>query len=226
MKRAGGVALGAVLVGVGFVFLSPLAFREIDFFQVRQIEVVGLQYLDHRAVLESLQLAPDRTVFHSPKEIIERGMAIPGVEGVEVERRLPGTLRITFEERVPVAFEIADSGLVPLDEGGQVLPYDPLVSGMDLPLVDRADPVLIRALAVVRSTDLALFQEAESASIRGDSTVAIQLANQVLLLHGVPSIERLEDIAAVRRRLDKETRRASEIDARFDGWVIVRGGLS
>ena len=95
---------------------------------------------------------------------------------------------------------------------------------MDLPLVDRADPVLIRTLAVVRSTDLALFEEAQSASIRGDSTVAIQLTDLVLLLHGVPSIERLEDIAAVRRRLDEEPRSASEIDARFDGWVIVRGG--
>ncbi len=226
MKRAGGVALGAVVVGVALMFLSPLAFREFDFFRVRQIEVVGLQYLDYRAVLDSLALAPDRTVFHSPKEIIERGIAIPGVEGVEVERRLPGTLRITFEERAPVAFEIADSGLVPLDEGGQVLPYDPLVSGMDLPLVDRADPMLIRILAMVRSTDLALFEEVESASIRGDSTVVIQLADQVLLLHGMPSIERLEDIAAVRRRLDEEPRRASEIDARFDGWVIVRGGPS
>jgi len=226
VKRVGGVALGAVVAGVALVFLSPLAFREIDFFRVRQIEVVGLQYLDHRAVLESLELAPDRTVFHSPKEIVERGMAIPGVEGVEVERRLPGTLRITFQERAPVAFEISDSGLIPLDEWGQALPYDPLVSGMDLPLVARADPALIRALAVVRSTDLALFQEAESASIRADSTVAIQLADQVLLLHGVPSIERLEDIAAVRRRLDEEPRPASEIDARFDGWIIVRGGLS
>lgn len=226
MIRAGGVAIGAVVVGVALTFLAPLALRKIDFFRVRQIEVVGLQYLDHRVVLQSLELAPDRTVFHSPKEIIERGMAIPGVEGVEVERRLPGTLRITFEERAPVALEITDSGLVPLDEGGQALPYDPLVSGMDLPLVDRADPVLIRTLAVVRSTDLALFRDAESASIRGDSTVAIQLADQVLLLHGVPSIERLEDIAAVRRRLEEEPRPASEIDARFDGWVIVRGGLS
>lgn len=225
MKRVGGVALGAVVVGVALTFVSPLAFREIDFFRVRQIEVLGLQYLDYRAVLDSLELAPDRTVFHSPTEIIERGMAIPGIERVEVERRLPGTLRITFAERAPVAFEISDSGMVPLDEGGQPLPYDPLVSGMDLPLVDRADPVLIRTLAVVRSTDLALFEEAQSASIRGDSTVAIQLTDLVLLLHGVPSIERLEDIAAVRRRLDEEPRPAGEIDARFDGWVIVRGGL-
>lgn len=226
MTRTRGITFGLLVAGVALVFLSPLAFRKIDFFRVRQIEVFGLQYLNHRAVLDALDLAPDRTVFHSSTEVVERGMAIPGIVKVSVERRLPGTLRITFEERIPVAFAIADSGLIPLDEEGQPLPYDPLVSGMDLPLVDHADPVLIRALAVVRSTDLALFEEAELASIRRDSTVAIQLADQVLLLQGVPSIEKLEDIAAVRRRLDEEPRSAREIDARFEGWVVVRGGLS
>lgn len=231
MKRAGGIAL-ATAFGVGLFVFSPLLLRHIDFFRVRQIEIVGLEYLRYDAVLDSLGLDPERTVFHSESDIIDRALAIPGIIGVTVERRLPGTLRLFFEERVPIAFVSGEDRLIPLDAEGRPLPYDPLDSQLDLPVIAHADSQLVRALAVVRATDPRLFEETNTASIRPDSTVVLELANQVLLLRGVPTTDELAAIADVRRYLADEAQSPAEIDARFVGStstfrrVIVRAETS
>ena len=231
MKRAEGIAL-ATAVGVALFVSSPFLLRQIDFFRVRQIEIVGLEYLRYDAVLDSLGLDVERTVFHPESDIIDRALAIPGIVRVTVQRRLPGTLRIIFEERVPIAFVGGEDRLVPLDADGKPLPYDPLDSTLDLPLIPRPDSQLVRALAVVRATDPRLFEETNTATIRPDSTVVLELADQVLLLRGVPTIDELTAIADVRRYLADEARSAAEIDARFVGStskfrrVIVRGETS
>ena len=226
MKRAGGIAF-ATVVGVALFVFSPIVLRQIDFFRVRQIEIVGLEYLRADTVLDSLGLDSMRTVFHPESDIVDRALTIPGIVSVTVERRLPGTLRITFEERVPIAFVGGEDRFVPLDASGNLLPYDPLDSQLDLPVIARLDSQLVSALAVVRATDPRLFEETKSATIRPDSTVVLELADQVLLLRGVPTTEELAAIADVRRYLADQAQTAGEIDARFLGSaphrrVIVR----
>ncbi len=226
MKRVAGITGAAVFLMVTMVALSPFALRHLDFFRVRQIEIVGLQYLSADQVVDSLHLEPNRTIFHSIRTLADRAAKIPGITDARVERRLPGTLRLILTERAPVAFAVGDSGVVPLDAEGRPVPYDPLRAKLDLPLIRGADSLLVRALAMARAADPLLFDATEAAVRQGDSTVVLSLDGQQVLFEGVPTTEQLAAVASVRERVTDEGRPVTVIDARFEGMVIVRMDLS
>lgn len=220
--------MGAVAVVPVAVWLAPLALRQVDFFRVRRVELVGVRYLAPDVVLEALQLESDRNLFDDNGAVQRRAGAIPGVVRAKVRRRLPATLRVEVTERVPVAFAPADSGLAVIDEEGKPLPYDPAASALDLPLVPRVDPAVVRALGIVRMADSALYHEVEAAGIDargfGRNTIILELEQQQVLLQAIPDIEDIRSVEAVRRHLVASGRPFDQLDARFAGWVIVRRG--
>ncbi|MEE8573230.1 MAG: FtsQ-type POTRA domain-containing protein, partial [Gemmatimonadota bacterium] len=139
------VVLGVVAVlALAAWFLAPLGLSQLDFFQLRQVEVVGLRYLSPELVLARVKIEPDRNVFESLSEIDRRAEEVPGIISARVVRRLPGTLRLELVEEPPVAFARGEQGLVPLDIDARPLPYDPSVTGFDLPVAERPEPVLTR----------------------------------------------------------------------------------
>lgn len=191
---------------------------------MRQVELVGLRYLAPEQVLATLRLAPDRHLFDPVGEIERRAEAIPGVERVSVTRRLPGTLRLTFVERVPVAFAPGPAGLVPLDADARPMPYDPALTGFDLPVLDRPDSVLVQALAQVRVADSVLFQRVDAARRGRGGMVVLELGTRQILLQPMPTIDEIRAVETVRRHLVRSGRAFDVLDARFDGWVVVRRG--
>ncbi len=215
------VALCAIGVAV---VSAPLALRQVRFFGVRQVELVGLRYLAPEQVLATLRLAPDRHLFDPLGEVERRAEAIPGVERVSVTRRLPGTLRLTFVERVPVAFAPGPAGLVPLDADARPMPYDPALTGFDLPVLDRPDSVLVQALAQVRVADSVLFQRVDAARRGRGGMVVLELGMRQLLLQPMPTIDEIRAVETVRRHLVRSGRAFDALDARFAGWVVVRRG--
>ncbi len=216
------VALGAVTL----LLVGPLLLRHISFFQVRQVTVLGAPYVGADAVVEAMGLAPDRNLYDDNGELVERLRALPGVVDARVERRLPATLRVTIREQIPVAYAVAEHGLVPLDGEGSPLPFDPLTSDLDLPIVRRPDSLIIRALALVRSADSALFAETQAARRLPDATLVFELPRSAVLFRGVPSLEQLTAVSVVRQHLATEAVTPREVDARFRGWIVVRGARS
>lgn len=219
------VRAAVVLVAVGaFMVLGPALLRQVAFFRVRQVELVGVRYLAPETVLEALALERDRHLFDDADDLERRAAAIPGVVAARVTRRLPATLRVEIVERVPVAFVPTPEGLVALDADGARLPYDPATGALDLPVVPRPDSILIRTLALVRAADSALYQAVDAARRGRGQTVVLELETQEVLLNAMPRTSDIRALDAVRRHLVETGRPFTQLDARFAGWIVVRRG--
>jgi cell division septal protein FtsQ len=214
----GGLTAAAVLAAV----VVPLGLRQLGFFRVRQIELVGLHYLSPHDVLGRLALERARNVFDPLADLVARAESIPGVLGVDVDRRLPGTLRLTLTEEPPVAFARGADGLVPLDATSRPLPYDPARSGFDVPLVERPDSGLTRVLDLIRQIDPPLFEEIVGVRRGRGESVILELGDRRVWLEATAGAHDIRELETVRRHLERHGVPYRELDARFDGWVVVR----
>ena len=227
MRRLLLKAAGAAALLLGLVSLAPLALRRIAFFRVRRVELVGVRYLAPEQLLARLgETGRELSVFGDLGAVASRVRAVAGVVDARVERRLPGTLRVSIVEQVPVALALAPDGLVALDSAGRPLPYDPAESGLELPLVPRADTLVTRVLARVRMADSALYQAVGSADRAPGAGVTLEVGGRRILLASGSSSEAIRAVAAVRRHLLATGQPYGELDGRFEGWVVVRRGGS
>ena len=116
--------------------------------------------------------------------------------------------------------------MVPLDCDAATLPYDPARSGLALPIVERADSGLLRALCVVRASDSALYAAVRTARAGGGGSVMLELEGQRVRLSAMPSTTDVAALALVRRHLAETGQTFAELDARFRGLVYARGRRS
>lgn len=226
MRRPALLFVAASALILSGVLLAPLALRQVGFFRVRRVELVGTRYLSPEQLLGQLGLRADQNLFDDTGEIARRAEQVAGVVSARVERRVPGTLRIVVVERVPLAFAPTPTGLAALDADGRALPYDPAATGLELPLVPRADSLVLGALARVRAADSTLYQEVEAAQRGPAGSVMLDLGDRRVVLRGQPTLEDVRAVAAVRRQLATSGRPYTELDARFAGWVVARRSRS
>ncbi|MGD2135785.1 MAG: FtsQ-type POTRA domain-containing protein [Gemmatimonadales bacterium] len=215
------IAAGAAVIVLAVIGVSQLL-RQVSFFRVRQVELVGLKYLAPEDVMASLRLGDDRNLFDPSGEVVERAEALPGVVDARVVRRLPGTLRIVFVERAPVGFAPGPAGLVAVDAAGRRLPYDPTATGFDLPVLASADTTLARVLGRIRSGDSVLFQQVDAVRRGAGETVIVELGRRAVLFGTDPAPERIRAVEAVRRHLHASGDDYAVLDARFADWIVVR----
>jgi cell division protein FtsQ len=223
-RRERWMLLGAAAVVAALV--TPIALRQMAFFRVRRVEVVGARFLAPPRIAEALGLEQDQNLFDPVGEAERRVEAVPGVVRAEVSRRVPGTLRVTVVEREPVGMASSREGMVPLDCDGAVLPYDPTYSGLALPIVERVDSVLVRALCVVRASDSALYGAIQTVRAGGGGSVVLELGDQRVRLSGMPSTADVAAVTLVRQHLEETGRAFAELDARYEGLVYARGRRS
>lgn len=221
--RPGWVALCALLLLALAWWGAPKLLRRLDFFRVRRVEIVGLEYLGREEVLRGLALPKRVSVFDDKAPWERRARAIPGVATAEVSRRIPGTIRLTITEVAPVALVPGRDGLAPMDADGHLLPFDPAISAPDLPLAPRADSLVGRLLGQVRSADPALFAQVGSAE-RDGAWVILGIARRRLVFRPDASIETIRAVTAVAQDLARLGKTWRELDGRWAGQVIVRGG--
>ena len=207
---------GAVMIVMAIWMTAPLLLRRIAFFRVRQVELVGIRYLDADQVLAALRLAPQASVYDDTDMLAERLRGLDGVADAVVSRRPPGSLKVIVREIEPVALLMNGRGaLEPVDADGRALPYD--LTGLDLPVVPAADSAVVGVLARVQAFDPALFQTIDAArrtpSLRGGGAV---------LLGNDAGPEVIEAVVLVARDLAARRRSYAELDARFDGQIVVR----
>jgi cell division septal protein FtsQ len=219
--KPGWKLLGGLGLGLALWFGLPGLLRRLDFFRVRRVEIAGLQYLDPAKVIAALKLSPKASVFDDPAPLRRRVYAMPGVNGVEVGRRLPGTLEIELIEAVPVAIASRGDGLALLDARGRVLPFDPLRSAPDLPLAANGDAVVTGVLARVRDSDPDLFARI-GAAWRVGPDVVLEVGGRRLWFGAQVSAEDIRAVTAVEQALARSGRAYQELDGRFAGQVIVR----
>jgi cell division septal protein FtsQ len=219
--KPGWKLLGGLALGLALWFGLPRLLQGLDFFRVRRVEIAGLQYLDPAKVIAALKLSPKASVFDDPAPLRRRVYAMPGVNAVEVGRRLPGTLMVELVEAAPVAFASRGDGLVLLDARGRVLPFDPLRSAPDLPLAANGDAVVTGVLARVRDSDPDLFARI-GAAWRVGPDVVLAVGGRRLWFGAQVSAEDIRAVMAVEQALARSGRAYQELDGRFAGQVIVR----
>lgn len=223
MKLTRRARVALTLAGVGAAaILAPLLLRQAPFFRIRRVEVAGVRFLPPARVLEALALGPRQNLFAPLDDAAGRVRALDAVESVSFDRRVPATLRVTVVERPPAAFVSGSEGMVALDCAGRALPYDPAGSGLALPIVERADTVLVRALCAVRVGDSALYDLVDLARAGAGGAVILDLGRQHVRLRGVPTTDEVRAVALVRRHLLATGRGFTELDARFAGRVYAR----
>jgi cell division septal protein FtsQ len=214
-------SLGGLALGIALWFGLPQLLRGLDFFRVRRVEIVGLQYLDPAKVIAALTLSPTASVFDDPAPLVRRLAAMPGVTAAEIGRRLPGTLVVTLVEAVPVALASRGDAMVALDAHGRVLPFDPLRSAPDLPYAANGDVTVTSVLARVRDDDPDLYARI-GAAWRVGPDVVLEVGGRRFWFGAQVSAEDIRAVTAVEQDLARTGRPYQELDGRFAGQVIVR----
>lgn len=223
MKRRGVIALGVVAV-VAAAVAAPFVLRAVPFFRVRRVEIVGARFLAPDRLLAALDLAPDQNLFDPTAAAAHRVAEVPGVVRVRIDRRVPGTLRVLVVEREPAGLVPGREGMVAVDCEAQALPYDPVRAALALPIVERADTVLTRALCLVRAGDAQLYETLDAVRRGGEGSVMLELGRQRVWLARTPTLADVHAVAMVRRHLEATGRSAVELDARYRGLVYARRG--
>ena len=221
MKRRLLLAAGALAL-VAVVLAGSRLVRNLSFFEVRRIELVGGHYLTPAAVARALAIPPGTSIFDDTAPLEARVLGMAGVREARIARRIPGTLRVTIREAEAVALAERSGRLVLLDARGRVLPFDPTSPAADLPLADP-DPLVAGVLDRVRETDPDLFAGIDRGSrVRQD--VVLEVGGGRVYFRAEATEEEIRDLVLIRDLLTRERKSWRELDARFSSRVIVRGG--
>jgi len=201
--------------------MVPLGLRQLDFFRLRRIELVGLKYLPPALVLEAFAAPDTASVFDSWTAHRESLLAVPGITSVELERRIPGTIRVVIQEAIPVALSAESDRMLLVAGDGTVLPFDPSRSAPDLPVLVSADSGAARLLARIRVVSPTFFARISTArSVAGD--VLLRLDRRRVWLRPEASSLTILSVLAVERDFLLRGEAFAELDGRFADQVVVR----
>lgn len=229
----GGVVGAAALVASPW--WGPLALARLDYFHVRTVEFEGIRFARTAELVQRLKVDTTQSVWQPLDSLVSRVAAHPMVWRVDVERDLPGTLRVLVTEREPVAFVPARGGLRPADATGAILPIDPSVTPLDMPVAMSADSALLSVLEGLRKNAPELYARVTQArrssrdelrfTLTGGAVGAAgpAMANAIIVrtLSDV-TVARFRDILPVEADLARNNLRVVELDLRFRDQVIAR----
>jgi cell division protein FtsQ len=219
-----------VLLGVGVMLLaaSPLwgpgTLRQLAYFRVRKVEILGTRYTAPGELLERMRVDTSRSVWDPLAPLEARVRSHPQVEQVVVTRRLPGTLVVQVTERHPVALVNGPGGLRAVDARGVRLPLDPSRTPVDAPVVTAAprDTMVYHLLGAMQREAPALYAKLSSIRATGADEILLQIADLPVRAMTSVTLARLADIDPVERDLARRQLRPAEIDLRYRDQVIAR----
>ncbi len=219
--RRGLWGAAALLALAGVWILAPRILQRMDVFRVRRVEVLGAHYLSAADVTRGLGLGPSANVFDDVRPLAARALAIRGVRFASVRSRIPGTLEVRVEEFEPVALAPVDGKLTLVDRRGRSLPFDPTRTPTDLPIAE-ADPSVAGLLDRLKDADPQLFALVHSAT-RNRNVIVVETRQHRILFRVGASVKDIQAAAAVGVEVARRQMSVAELDARFEGLVVVRG---
>jgi cell division protein FtsQ len=196
--------------------------REMAYFRVRSVSVVGTHYVSPRAIVARLRVDTTASVWDDLGVLKARVAGLPGVQSVEVSRSLPGTLVVRVTEAAPVALAPTPGGLEAVDVAGHALPLDPARTDVDLPVVARPDPQLLQLLAGVRVVAPALYARISAVRRDGAGDLVVTLPDGLVRARADATPSRLADAGPVRADLARRGLKYTELDLRFRDQVVAR----
>ena len=232
------VSLSVIVASLALVaspWWGPRALSRLDFFHVRTIEFDGVRFAKSAELLQRLRVDTTQSVWQPLDTLAARVLAHPMVRNVQVERDLPGTIRVHVSERIPVAMVPSRGGMRPADATGQVLPIDPALVPLDIPLAMSTDSVMLSVLDGLRQSAPTLYARVSEARKVGPDEFRFTISGSAVGAAGPAMINslivrttadvtvvRFKDILPVEADLARNHLRAVELDLRFRDQVIVR----
>ena len=225
-KRPWWIVPAGIAIAVFFVLMSPfwapLLLRNMDFFRVRHVEVVGARYIEPRDIVELLRIDTLSSVWDPTARLKARVASHPLVREVELDRKLPGTLVVILVEHVPVALVATTNGFKAYDERGVALPIDPATMAVDAPILERADGALFRLLGAARREEPGLYKRVSEARRQEGGELLIMWDSIPVRAPSDVTLDRLADLEQVEHDLARRRLRAIELDLRYRDQVIAR----
>lgn len=217
----------AVIAAAAFFLLlsplwAPLLFRNMAFFRVRHVEIVGARYIQPRDILDRLRVDTLASVWDPLGRLETRVAGHPLVREVNIDRKLPGTLVVRLVEHAPVALVATATGFRAYDERGVSLPIDPTTADVDVPILPRPDSALLRLLGAARTRAPALYRRVSEARRNGRDEFYLVLDSVPVRALVDVTLDRLADLELVENDLARRRLRASELDLRYRDQVIAR----
>jgi hypothetical protein len=232
----------AAALGLGAPFWAPPVLGTLPVFRVERVEVTGNVFVGHDDVLQLAAIGPAASVWDDGSAWEARVRSHALVREARVRRVGMRGIEIRVTEVQPLAL-VMEETLVPVDEEGRVLPLDPSVWGLNLPVLtggvgaedgrvevedgrvsDARARGALRALAALKEYDDAFFGQISELWPLDAESLEIELiesgrTGRVLLLaaDAVRGLRRVE--LALGHASDSA---ASVADARFDGQVVLR----
>jgi len=229
-------------------WLARKGASRMEFFHLRSVAVEGTRYLSPERVIERLALDTMRSVWDDTEPLAERLRLMPQIAEVRISRRLPGTIVVSVRENIPVALAPSPRGLEPVDSAGVVLPIDPALEDLDLPVANARDRSILSLLTSTRAGNPMLYHRISEIDRDGRDGLVLRLAPSRLQeaspgvgvtdTSAVPapgaatslrvrasvgvSVSRLADIFPVESDLVRRRANIAELDLRYRDQVIAR----
>ncbi|HEY2856230.1 MAG TPA: FtsQ-type POTRA domain-containing protein [Gemmatimonadaceae bacterium] len=223
MGRVRLALLAALLVLlVGAPFWAPLLLRQLSFFRVRKVEIVGARYVAVSDILTRLHVDTSASVWDPTAPLEKRLASHPQLRRVTVRRKLPGTLVVNVDENLPVALVATSDGLRAYDARGVALPIDLAKTPLDAPVLPRRDVGVLGLLGLLRSQAPALYDRVSEVRVVSADELLIELDDTPVRAMRDVTADRLAEIDPVENDLTRRGLRAAEIDLRYKDQVIAR----
>lgn len=239
------VTILAVLLAATFSRL-PKALARMDTFRVTGLRVDGARFFTREDALKTLGIPPSASVWDDLDAWENRLRSHPLVEDAKIHRRLPGTLVLEVTEPTPVAL-VPNPTLEPVDGSGRILPIDPSIHRLDLPLIALASGGTLQTPSAAErhllAGEVARFAEQNPELLARISEVTLQPRGDLIaqvwrrdtsrevwdlpvsfLFYPDLSLRRIQEGLRVLddavARFDGD--RISELDLRYEDQVVVR----
>jgi len=211
-----------LLLLVGAPFWAPLLLRQLSFFRVRKVEIVGARYVAVSDILTRLHVDTSASVWDPTAPLEKRLASHPQLRRVTVRRKLPGTLVVNVDENLPVALVATSDGLRAYDARGVALPIDLAKTPLDAPVLPRRDVGVLALLGLLRSQAPALYDRVSEVRVVSADELLIELDDTPVRAMRDVTADRLAEIDPVENDLTRRGLRAAEIDLRYKDQVIAR----
>lgn len=215
--------LAAALVLIaGAPFWGPLLLRQLSFFRVRKVEIIGARYVTVGEVIDRLHVDTTASIWDPTGPLAARLASHPQLRRVSVRRQLPGTLVVDIEENPPVALVATNDGLTAYDARGVALPIDLARTPIDAPILPRRDLGVLAFLGLLRTEAPALYDRVSEIRVVGADEVMIDLDGTPVRAMRDISTARLAEVEPVEEDLARRGFHAAELDLRYKDQVIAR----
>ncbi|TDI34630.1 MAG: FtsQ-type POTRA domain-containing protein [Acidobacteria bacterium] len=238
--RQGGWSLGFMILALGLIAWVGVAgwrwMHTTPLFAIDHILVEGFNRGDPDDLQARLAFWLGSNLVAADLEIVrQQALAAPWVQDASVRRILPNTLAVRLTEKEPAAMTVLAGHLHLVDRDGRlIVPWDPGLTGVDLPLLTGLDaldmaarPEQARAglkvMAQLMQYNMELMNELSEIDLSRGDRVTIRLNSEPapLYLSRENVIINLDHYLAIRDDIHSRVAAVQAIDLRWRGRVVV-----